>query len=218
MCFSANASFIAAGITGVAGLVAMTRAHAREDMPLASIPLVFSAQQAVEGLLWLNLPVHPEGAATSMLTHLFLVFAKIIWPVLTPLAVMLVEPDNRRRTPMKWLCLAGALTGLFFLWSHFTFPHSARIEGGHIAYSSEPYLPIVAGVLYLAATCIAPLMSSQPAIRALGLIVTVGSLVTYFFYWEAFTSVWCFFAAAASAVIVFHSERASMARRALEQR
>jgi hypothetical protein len=42
----------------------------------------------------------------------------------------------------------------------------------------------------------------------------VGSVISYVFYWEAFSSVWCFFAAAASAVIVFHFERVRLLRRA----
>ena len=41
----------------------------------------------------------------------------------------------------------------------------------------------------------------------LGVVVLVGSVVAYLLYWEAFVSVWCFFAAAASSVILFYSEQ-----------
>ena len=41
----------------------------------------------------------------------------------------------------------------------------------------------------------------------LGAIVLCGSLFAYFMYWEAFASVWCFFAAAGSVVILVHFER-----------
>jgi hypothetical protein len=40
----------------------------------------------------------------------------------------------------------------------------------------------------------------------------VGSIVAYAFYWEAFLSVWCFFAAAGSVVILAHFEHARRTR------
>jgi hypothetical protein len=42
--------------------------------------------------------------------------------------------------------------------------------------------------------------------------VLAGSALAYVFYWEAFVSVWCFFAAAASVVILLHFERSRRAR------
>ena len=67
---------------------------------------------------------------------------------------------------------------------------------------------------YLVTTGIAPMLSSHRAIQLLGLIVTAGALVTYVYYWEAFTSVWCFFAAAGSVVILAHFVQAHRAHRA----
>ena len=49
-------------------------------------------------------------------------------------------------------------------------------------------------------------LSTRRAVAALGLLVLVGSVAAYAFYWEAFVSVWCFFAAAASLVILGHFE------------
>jgi hypothetical protein len=217
MCFSASASFIAAAFTGATGLVAATRVHTREQMPLAVVPLVFAGQQGLEGLLWLSLPKHPEGPISSLLTYAFLAFAKVIWPVLIPVAVLLIEPEARRRRLLTWCSAAGALTGAFFVISLSSQVHTARIEESHIAYSAEPYLPVLICIMYFVATCAAPLLSSHRPVRALGVIVTIGSLVTYVFYWEEFTSVWCFFAAAASCVIVFHFEKARQLRRSLPQ-
>lgn len=57
--------FFTAAVTGAAGIAAVTRAHAREDMPPASIPLVFAVQQSLEGLLWLNLPARPDSSAST---------------------------------------------------------------------------------------------------------------------------------------------------------
>jgi hypothetical protein len=57
------------------------------------------------------------------------------------------------------------------------------------------------------ATAVTPLLSSHRAVILLGAIVFAGSLLAYLKYWEAFASVWRFFAAAGSVVILLHFER-----------
>ena len=60
------------------------------------------------------------------------------------------------------------------------------------------------GLAYLAATGLSLLLSSHRTVVALGAIVLAGSAIAYVLYWEAFVSVWCFFAAAASVAILWH--------------
>lgn len=213
MCFSATASFVAAGVTGMAGAAAVSRVSQRSEIPLASIPLFFAAQQAVEGALWLTLPLAPDGPVSTTLTYLFLLFAKVFWPFFVPLAVLLVEPERIRRRILIALCAAGAGAAIFFLGSILTYNHSAHILGGHVVYSAEPHLPETVRFAYLVTTGIAPMFSSHRAVQLLGLIVTAGALVTFFFYWDAFASVWCFFAAAGSVVILTHFVQARRAQR-----
>lgn len=215
MCFSATASFIAAGVTGAVGIAAVSQTSRWREAPLAAIPLFFAAQQGVEGILWLTLPVAPEGPASSALTYLFLLFAKVFWPFYVPLAVLLVEPESLRRRLLIATCAAGAGVALFFLGSILSNPYSAHIFGGHVVYSSEPQLPNTVRLAYLVTTGIAPMLSSHRAVQLLGLIVTAGALVTYFFYWDAFVSVWCFFAAAGSVVILTHFMRARRVQQGL---
>jgi hypothetical protein len=57
------------------------------------------------------------------------------------------------------------------------------------------------------ATAITPLLSSHRAVALLGAIVLGGSILAYALYWDAFASVWCFFAAAGSVVILVHFQR-----------
>ncbi len=207
MCFSAPASFAAAAVAGACGLASLARTRTRAELPLAGMPLLFAAQQAVEGALWLALPLSPTGPAAWDLTQIFLVFALVIWPVYAPLSALVIEPDAVRR---RWItaCLAaGIVVGLYFIWSLHVAPRTAVIAGGHIVYSPTPDLPDTIRVLYPVATCLSLMLSSLPIVRNLGIIVTLGSLVAFFAYWEAFTSVWCFFAAAASGLIVLHFER-----------
>jgi hypothetical protein len=52
----------------------------------------------------------------------------------------------------------------------------------------------------------------------LGIIVLAGLLLAYFMYWQAFASVWCFFAAAGSVVILVHFERVRQTASGVEAR
>ena len=65
---------------------------------------------------------------------------------------------------------------------------------------------------YLAATGLPLMLSSQRTVALLGTIVLIGSAIAFVAYWEAFVSVWCFFAAAASVVVLGHFEWARQRR------
>ena len=95
MCFSATASFSAAGMLAVAGAVTLSKAHDPKEWPLASVPLLFALQQGIEGMLWRTVPAgHLAGRwlATS-----FAILAMIVWPLFVPLAVGSAEKLEKRR-------------------------------------------------------------------------------------------------------------------------
>lgn len=206
MCFSASASFVTAGITGVIGIAALARVSEPRELPLAATPLLFALQQGVEGLLWLDLPLAPGGSLATALTFLFLFFAEAFWPVYAPVAVWLIEPDRRRRLPMAVCIGLGTAVAFYLLWWILGHPRPATILDGHIVYGTDDRQPYSVGLAYLAATCLPPLLSSRRTVVVLGTIVLAGLVVAYAFYWEAFVSVWCFFAAAASVAILCHFE------------
>ncbi len=212
MCFSAHASFIAAGVTGLIGIACFTKTETPRDWPLAAMPLLFSAQQAVEGLLWLTLPAAPHQAQASMLTLVFLLFAKVFWPVYVPTTVLLIEPDSTRRAIMRAILLGGIAIAAYFLYVILNIRHEASILGQHIVYEAPQDFPWSVAALYLAATCAAPLLSSHRTVQLLACIVITGATITYAYYWDAFTSIWCFFAAAGSAVIYLHFVEEKRAR------
>jgi hypothetical protein len=215
MCFSATASFSTAVVTGLIGVIAVARTDSPRDFPLASIPLFFAAQQFAEGGLWLNLPVAPESAVSSWFTHAYLIFALVFWPVFAPLAALLIEPQQSRRRAIA-ICLAfGICVAAYFLWLVVSLPHTASIVGGCIRYETGSQAPYVAGGFYLLATTFGLLLSSHRAVVLLGLIVLAGYVTTLYFYEQTFISVWCFYAAAASVVIIIHFERVRAMRRAL---
>ena len=207
MCFSATASFTAAAVTGFIGLIALTRVSRPRELLLAAMPIAFAMQQTVEGLLWISLPSAPEGPVATILTLLFLLMAEVFWPFFVPVAMLCVEPQPRRRRLMlPWLAV-GLGVASYLLWGILAQPQLARVLSGHIVYVTEHQFPYAIGTAYLAATCMPLLLSSHREVIALGAIVLVGCVTAYVLYWEAFVSVWCFFAAAASVVILFHFEQ-----------
>jgi hypothetical protein len=206
MCFSASASFVAAGATGVAGIVALTRVNEVREVPLAATPLFFAFQQSIEGMLWLNLPHASDGLLSTTLTLLYLVFAEVFWPLYAAIAAWLIERSQRRRHLMAIGLVFGASVGAYLLWWMLGRPYSATIADGHIAYMPTYWQPYNAGVVYVAAAGLPLLLSSQRTVFIFGVIILVGLVVARAFYFEAFISVWCFFAAMASITILLHFE------------
>ena len=206
MCFSASASFVTAGITGAIGIIALTRVNAPQELPLAATPLLFALQQGVEGLLWFKLPPGSGGSLSAALTLIYLFFAESFWPLYAPIAVWLIEPSKHRRLLMVGCLGIGTGVGVYLLWWILGHPHFATILDGHIVYVTEYQYSDTVGVAYLAATGLPLLLSSQRTVVVLGTTVLAGVVAAYAFYWEAFISVWCFFAAAASVTILCHFE------------
>jgi len=206
MCFSASASFVAAGATGVAGIIALTRVNEAREVPLAATPLFFALQQSIEGMLWLDLPSASDGLLSATLTLLYLVFAEVFWPLYAAIAAWLIERSQRRRHLMAICLVFSASVGGYLLCWMLGRPYSAKIADSHIAYVPIYWQPYAAGVAYVAVAGFPLLLSSQRTVLIFGVIILLGLIVARAFYVEAFISVWCFFAAMASIAILLHFE------------
>lgn len=204
MCFSATASFSAAGVTAILGIACLSRARRWRETTLASFPLLFAAQQAIEGFLWLRLGNGDNGAITA-LSVAFLLFAQVLWPILAPIGVLLVEPDQRRRLAMKGLAALSVFVAAYLLYVMVKSPYEVSVIGGSLRYATDMRTPLPGGkVLYAASTVLPLLLSSHRPLAVMGGIVAVGLAVSLYAFQMTFISVWCFFAAAASTVLYFH--------------
>jgi hypothetical protein len=209
MCFSATASFSAAGMLALAGVATLSKARGPRERPLAAVPLVFALQQGTEGMLWRTVPVGHQagrGLATG-----FAILALIVWPLFVPLAVGLAEKVRKRRRLI--LALMGPGLGVagyssLDIWEH---PYTAWPAPHSLVYINDNPFPWPLMLAYLAAVCAPPLLSSSPAIRWFGVVVTLGLAITLGFFFVSLVSVWCFFAAIASAILVGHFWRAQAA-------
>jgi hypothetical protein len=136
----------------------------------------------------------------------FLIAAELFWPIYAPITLLLLEPDaKRRRWMLPWLGL-GVLVSAYLLRGLLSGPHGAHIVNGHVVYLIAEAHPNAIALAYEAAVMTPFLLSTHKTIKALGVVVMVGCAATYAFYTIAFISVWCFFAATASALIVGHFE------------
>jgi len=212
MCFSATASFMTSAATSAAGVAALSRMRRPGELPLAAIPLVFGAQQAVEGLLWLSLGGTAIPIPDLVLADAFAVLALVVWPVLSPLAIGLVEPERGRRFALAILCALGVGVAVYGLGGIATAPYKACIAGRSLVYANGHAYANVALAAYVASTCLPPLLSSNRSLWVFGVLVAAGLVVSTFLFFAALFSVWCFFAATGSiAIYAFFAARRGVA-------
>ena len=203
MCFSAEASFAGGAIISAIGVATVTKVHKPSQLIFACIPLFFGLQQITEGCLWLALRYPDVGNLQRFSTYLFLVMAEVIWPILIPLSVLLMEED-RKRSKVLWLLLfMGGALALYLAYCLLFYKVNPRIMGHHIQYSTDFPLSLRTWALlvYLSVT-IAPLfVSSIKRTHLLGVLMFLSCAVSVIFFTQFLTSVWCFFAAMISGVI-----------------
>ena len=210
MCFSATASFSAASIIALIGVATLWQVKHPRELLLAAIPLIFAFQQAIEGALWLHLSVGSSGEAVAALSLSFLVFAKVLWPAYIAPAVLLIEPDLRRRRALYAIAALGCTISIYMLNHVIENPPVVAICGHSIDYGGNENALSWESFLYLLCTCVPLLLSSSRAVRNFGAIVVAGFLVSAYTYFATFISVWCFFAAAGSSLFYFYFKRTAL--------
>jgi hypothetical protein len=207
MCFSSQASFIAAASLLPAGAWALRvcRRRQRPDLlPLALCPWLFAVQQALEGVVWLGLEAPPAPAFAPAAALGFLFFAHGFWPAWIPWCALRAARVWRPQVVplLRRFCALGLLLGLW-LWLPLLLESSRVapvIAGGSINYQArllgDGVIPHQLGVSSYALVVLLPLLlcgSRRLAWYALALLVTVA--VSWIAATQAFTSVWCFMAA-----------------------
>ncbi len=208
MCFSPFASFTATAGLSLLSLISFRISQTREQKLLATVPLVFAIQQAIEGMIWLN--AGQQHIITSMpLVYAFLFFAFLWWPTFIPLATMWSEkmsvaPSREAHAVqlVQLLCsISGVITALFLAHGLFSKTTQAVIENHHIVYNT-PWMPTWAYATYILATIIPLLISRMRYVWMLGLAAAASLAYSNHLYTNYTVSVWCFFAAVLSGIII----------------
>ena len=202
MCFSATASFTATGFLAVFALIAHRMVHERRHYLFAAIPLLFAVQQAAEGVVWLSFTRESVSLLRIPAAYIFLIFAFIIWPIWIPLSIATLS-SWRSWAASFFFVLVGIATSIFLGFHMFTHQLSVQANNHHIIYQ-YPYSQLwywLTTASYLVAT-VGPFMYQPSYLMKLsGFFLLATSVVSYIVYYEAFTSVWCFFGALLSILV-----------------
>jgi hypothetical protein len=203
MCFSAEASFGASAILAVAGVASLKKVNHCTQIPFAAIPLLFAIQQFCEGFVWIGLTNHANWHKIP--TFFFLVFAQVVWPFWVPLSVILLEASKKRRMLLGVLLLMGTLLSLYLLFCILSYDFWAHVQKSHIRYElifPHEYVPILS-IFYFLPTIVSSFVSSVKKMTFLGTFILASFLVSKLFFDDYVISVWCFFAALLSVVVLF---------------
>jgi len=203
MCFSATASFTAGATLSVVGLLTVRQSEGRRELPLALVPLLFGVQQLTEGVLWVSLD-RGFSQAQAWSTYVYSLFSHVLWPIFVPFAVLLVEATRWRRQALLGFLAAGLAVGLYLLFFLIRLPVTATVKESSIRYESPHFYIAAVLVVYLVTTCASPLVSSHRWIRIFGALALVFAGVAAAISMATFVSVWCFYAAILSLILLRH--------------
>jgi hypothetical protein len=207
MCFSPTASFAMSGVLAGIGAASVGANASKPHRMLAAIPLLFAAQQAAEGAVWLTVGDAGWPSVHKLAVDAFLGFAVVVWPVWLPASLARAEQVERRRRVLRVLSAVGALFGvcaaaLLTVWQPW-----ARVASHSIVYEYEYGRNVPVQIFCLCAYVIpsvAPFFVSTARLaRLLGAALVASMGVAFILQRQALPSVWCFLAAVLSALVFF---------------
>lgn len=210
MCFSETASLVAGGALCSAGGVAVWKAGYSRDLGIAMIPMIFGVQQIAEGFVWHDL--HRGNDSLTWAVTVFTIIAYSWWPLYLPFAVRLIERGKTRRALLTVMQTIGAAVSAYLLAGLASHNIHPIIDSGHIDYQYQFPHEYKAIAVYAFVVIFAPLLSSGRYVRWLGVAIMIGAPTSYFVSKHSAESLWCFFSAVCSVVILGHIFRGERKR------
>ncbi len=204
MCFSPSASFGASAVLTGIGVASMVCARSTPQRILSCIPLLFAIQQFSEGVLWLALLNQVHANWEQPASYTFLIFAQVVWPIFMPFCMLVFEKHKERKRIMATLLLAGVILGSYLFYCLCTYSVKAIAQHQHIKYDLGFALSTkwFFGLLYFIPTIVSPLFSSVKRMPLLGYLFLVSYIISRLLFHFYVISVWCFFGAIISIVVL----------------
>lgn len=215
MCFSATASFVTAvALTPIGlGALQLARRQPRRLLPLAAMPLLFALQQSLEGLVWLGLDGEAPAALVLPASLAYLGFAFALWPVWLPWCALRLAAGQAARWQrrlmrllwgMGWLLAVSLAVPLLANASEVT----PLIRHGSIDYQVRlPWAELLGhqpvSLLYGLIVCLPLLCTPSHRLRWLCVGLAVSFAVAQLAFLHAFSSVWCYFSAVLSLLVLW---------------
>ena len=175
-----TASFAAGTLLLGAGILTVRSARGARELPLAAIPLLFSIQQLVEGVVWMTFR-YEAPLLNAAMTHAYSFFSHVLWPVYVPVAVLLIEPPGWRRATLWGLSVAGAAVAAYLMYTLMVFPVVSRAIGQHIEYVSPHFFAAAVMSVYLLSTAISPMVSTHRWVKIFGVLAAASFAAAYYF-------------------------------------
>ena len=211
MCFSAAGSFALSGVMTGVGAAAIVRNSSPSRRMFAAIPLLFAAQQAAEGVVWLTIAEPSSTTLHRLAVDAYLGFALVLWPLWSPWAFRLAERSPARRRVLTGLSWVGATVSVAALMLLLRWQPVASFESRSVSYTYAGTTDGLPQLLLLTAYALPILVPffvstvrSAPVIGATLVVSVVAAMVVEK---EALLSVWCFFAAIVSVLILVAVDR-----------
>jgi hypothetical protein len=206
VCFSLEAD-LAVGVALVpVGILALREVRRARELPFAALPMLFAVHQLIEAVVWAGV----EGGVTAAAQHAaavaYLIIALPLLPVLVPFAVILLEPNGARLRVVPFLALGGIVASYFGA-SLASAPVGVVVHAHALVYETGIRHGALWSVPYVIAVIGASVCSGYRSIVAFGWVNLVGLSVVGVAYQDAFASLWCLYAAAASVLVLVHMVR-----------
>lgn len=200
MCFSATASFGSGILLSAVGAASLKKTKSPEQVPFASIPIIFGVQQLAEGFVWLSLSNAQFAQFQQAATYVFLLIAQAVWPILIPFAFWKMETDLTRKRILAGLTGLGCIVVAVVLSILFSHTVTADIHAHHVKYHviAPASVKFLGGVPYFLSIVVSPFVSSIPRMKWLGWGTLGAFIFAKIFFAQYLVSVWCFFAALVS--------------------
>jgi len=205
VCFSAAGSFTLSAVLAGVGAASVAANSSRSVRLFAAVPLIFGAQQAAEGIVWLTIASPSDAMVNRVAVFAFLALALVVWPVWLPYSLRLAETDDKRRrilTAFLSLGVCVAATALVLLLRSIPV---AVVAGRSIRYdrsgSSVALVDSLVLLAYVLPTIGPFFVSSMRLTRTIGTTLVLSLVASAVIERDATTSVWCFFAAILSGLV-----------------
>lgn len=230
MCFSASASFTASAVLIPLGLYSshLASRHERPDYkPLALVPFFFGVQQLVEGLEWTAIDAGNLEPLGTLAALGFLFFAYCFWMIWIPWSAWSISRSTdsaglQRR--LRWVAIVATILGIaFYLPVLFNPPalQPAVHSSGRLLYDVSNLRSILhnfvntepVGELMYWGFIVLPLLAlSDKAVKLFGVLIFVSIFLTWLTYSATFNSVWCFYCAVLSIMVIWIVNRPQLRR------
>ena len=156
--------------------------------------------------MWWTMDVPAHAMLHRMAVDVFLGIALIVWPSWVAFSLRLVERDAQRRRVLTGFCWFGAFVSVSSVWLLTRWQPTAITAGHSIQYNfpgpSDTARHTLLVVAYFVTTIVPFSVSTIRLARTMGGTLLGSVVLTFVIEQGTLTSVWCFFAAILSALVL----------------